>query len=177
MLVKPVSENLHADDCRQVVPDMSTRKDSLVPDSPQVPYQDEGMPLYLKEWRQHRGLTQQQLADRIGTAKSYVSKWETKERALRDINRIKKICEVLDIGQDDLSKMPPKSGESLTRRSSADSDSVQTADLAGHTGDIEMLEKRADLHAAVEGLPDELLDTLANLIDRLKGIPRPPKRA
>jgi transcriptional regulator with XRE-family HTH domain len=31
---------------------------------------------YIKEWRRHRGLTQEQLAERIGITKSYVSKIE-----------------------------------------------------------------------------------------------------
>lgn len=32
--------------------------------------------LYLKEWREHRGLTQEQLADRIGISRVMVSKIE-----------------------------------------------------------------------------------------------------
>jgi transcriptional regulator with XRE-family HTH domain len=39
-----------------------------------------GMPKrghYIREWRKHRGLTQEQLAERIGITKSYVSKIES----------------------------------------------------------------------------------------------------
>jgi transcriptional regulator with XRE-family HTH domain len=32
---------------------------------------------FIKEWRKHRGLTQEQLAERIGITKSYVSKIES----------------------------------------------------------------------------------------------------
>lgn len=32
---------------------------------------------YLREWRKHFGLTQQQLADRMETSKSVISEWET----------------------------------------------------------------------------------------------------
>jgi transcriptional regulator with XRE-family HTH domain len=32
---------------------------------------------FLREWREHRGLTQEQLADRLGTSKGQVSKLET----------------------------------------------------------------------------------------------------
>lgn len=32
---------------------------------------------YIKEWRRHRGLTQEQLAERVGITKSYVSKIES----------------------------------------------------------------------------------------------------
>jgi transcriptional regulator with XRE-family HTH domain len=33
-------------------------------------------PHYIKEWRKHRGLTQEQLAERIGIARSYLTKIE-----------------------------------------------------------------------------------------------------
>ena len=36
--------------------------------------------LYLREWRQDRGLTQEQLADRIGTTKATISRIETRGR-------------------------------------------------------------------------------------------------
>jgi transcriptional regulator with XRE-family HTH domain len=35
---------------------------------------------YIREWRKHRGLTQAQLAERIGIAESYVSKIESGKR-------------------------------------------------------------------------------------------------
>lgn len=37
-------------------------------------------PHYIKEWRKFRGLTQEQLADRIGITKSYVTKIEKGSR-------------------------------------------------------------------------------------------------
>ena len=37
-------------------------------------------PHYIKEWRKHRGLTQDQFAERIGVTKSYVSKIESGKR-------------------------------------------------------------------------------------------------
>ena len=33
-------------------------------------------PHYIREWRKHRGLTQEQLAERIGIARSYLTKIE-----------------------------------------------------------------------------------------------------
>lgn len=33
-------------------------------------------PFYLRQWRDHRGLTQQQLADRVGISKPHVSELE-----------------------------------------------------------------------------------------------------
>lgn len=35
---------------------------------------------FIKEWRKHRGLTQEQLAERIGMDKSYLSKIESGKR-------------------------------------------------------------------------------------------------
>lgn len=37
---------------------------------------------YLKEWRELRGLTQQQLADRVETGKDQVSRWESGKRGM-----------------------------------------------------------------------------------------------
>lgn len=40
-------------------------------------------PSFLGAWRRHRGLTQQQLADRMGVSKAEVSRVETGERGYR----------------------------------------------------------------------------------------------
>lgn len=37
---------------------------------------------YLKEWREYRGLTQQQLADRLDTGKDQISRWESGKRGM-----------------------------------------------------------------------------------------------
>ena len=37
-------------------------------------------PHYIREWRKHRGLTQEQLAERIGIARSYLTKIERGSR-------------------------------------------------------------------------------------------------
>jgi transcriptional regulator with XRE-family HTH domain len=37
-------------------------------------------PHYVKEWRKHRGLSQEQLAERIGITKSYLSRIENSKR-------------------------------------------------------------------------------------------------
>jgi transcriptional regulator with XRE-family HTH domain len=38
--------------------------------------------LYLAEWRDHRGLSQEKLAERVGTTKASISRWENSERDL-----------------------------------------------------------------------------------------------
>lgn len=38
--------------------------------------------LFLKEWREHRDLTLERLAERVGTDKGTLSKWENAKRAI-----------------------------------------------------------------------------------------------
>lgn len=38
--------------------------------------------LYLQSWRESRGLTQQQLADRVDTGKDQISRWESGKRGM-----------------------------------------------------------------------------------------------
>jgi len=44
---------------------------------PQKPRQN-----YLRAWREGRGLTQEQLAERLGTSKGQISSWETGRRSM-----------------------------------------------------------------------------------------------
>src|SRR5215211_2775178 len=57
----------------------------------------------LREWRENRGLTQQELADRIGTARDTISKWETGDRGAQPANA-KKLAEVLSVEVRDLAE-------------------------------------------------------------------------
>jgi transcriptional regulator with XRE-family HTH domain len=52
--------------------------------------------LYLAEWRESLGLTQQQLGDRLATSDVTVSRWETGKRR-PDNNALAAICEALGI--------------------------------------------------------------------------------
>lgn len=54
--------------------------------------------LFLAEWREEKGLTQQQLADRLGTTDMTVSRWETGKRK-PDINAQAAIAQAM--GMDD----------------------------------------------------------------------------
>lgn len=38
--------------------------------------------IFLREWREHRGLTGEQLAERVGADKGTISKWENGRRAM-----------------------------------------------------------------------------------------------
>lgn len=62
-------------------------------------------PIFLAEWRLEKGLTQQQLADRLGTSDVTVSRWETKKRRPNDDAR-EAISEALGIEPEDLWRHP-----------------------------------------------------------------------
>jgi transcriptional regulator with XRE-family HTH domain len=73
---------------------------------------------YMAEWREHRGLTQQQLGDRLGVGKDTVSRWENDRRGI-SLNVLGAVAEALDV--------PPVS---LYRRPAPDSTSPEDL-LAG----------------------------------------------
>lgn len=60
--------------------------------------------LFIAEWREKRHLTQEQLAARVGTTKSSISRWETGERdiTLGALGAIAEAlsCEVTDLYRD-----------------------------------------------------------------------------
>lgn len=71
--------------------------------------------LYLAEWRESRGLTQQQLADRLETTDVTISRWETGKR-MPDMNAQEGIAEALGIEAVDLRRHPSQpSADALLR--------------------------------------------------------------
>lgn len=63
--------------------------------------------LYLAEWRESRGLTQEQLAGRLGTTDVTVSRWET-GRSLLNTAVMAAIAEALNIEPEDLYHDPAR---------------------------------------------------------------------
>ena len=63
--------------------------------------------LYLAEWRDLRGLSQEQLANRIGSTKSSISRWETGERDIT-LGALSAIAEALDCDALDLYRDPAR---------------------------------------------------------------------
>lgn len=61
--------------------------------------------LFLAEWRESKGLTQQQLGERLGTSDVTVSRWETRQRQPNDDARAA-IAEALGIEPVDLFRHP-----------------------------------------------------------------------
>jgi transcriptional regulator with XRE-family HTH domain len=61
--------------------------------------------LFLAEWRLAKGLTQEQLADRLGTSHVTVSRWETGKRQ-PNLNAQEAIAEAMGIEAVDLRRHP-----------------------------------------------------------------------
>jgi transcriptional regulator with XRE-family HTH domain len=60
---------------------------------------------YLQEWRLAKGLTQEQLADRVGTAKGVVSRHENDKRKLK-MDKLAQYAEALGIETEQLFRDP-----------------------------------------------------------------------
>jgi DNA-binding Xre family transcriptional regulator len=155
---------------------VSTAKDTLATDNGQPPDHDLGMAVYLDEWMTFKKARNADLARYLNCDRSLVGMWRKRKRALTNVNWINGICEFLEITQEQLAQKPPKSLTSVRVSKGFESDTVLSAKGAESTEVIEMVIKRTDLHAAIEELPDDLIDTAVNLINRLKGArgPKPP---
>lgn len=69
-------------------------------------------PFYLREWRKHRNLTQDQLAERIETSKGYISDLE---RGVRRYNQdlLEALAEALSCSPADLLIRDPSQGDAI----------------------------------------------------------------
>lgn len=67
---------------------------------------------FIKEWRIHRGLTQQQMADRVGIDKSYLSKIENGKKRY-DQPFLEAAAEVLNCEVADLIQRDPNDSEAI----------------------------------------------------------------
>lgn len=64
--------------------------------------------LFIAEWREKRdGMNQDQLANRVGTTKSSISRWETGERDIT-LGALAAIAEALDVEVEDLYRDPAR---------------------------------------------------------------------
>jgi len=67
---------------------------------------------YIKQWRKHRGLTQEQLAERVGIDKSYLSKIENGQRRY-DQPFLETVAEILQCAPADLIIRDPTDPEGI----------------------------------------------------------------
>lgn len=74
--------------------------------------------IYIREWREHRGLSQQQLADRVDADRSTVWRWEAGQRTL-DNEALTDIAWALNVDVPDLYRHPEQpSADALLRDAS-----------------------------------------------------------
>jgi transcriptional regulator with XRE-family HTH domain len=68
----------------------------------------------VSELRKAQGLTQQQLAVKLGVSLSTVRNWETGRQAVDTFVKIDKLCETLKVGPSDLyDSIDPMEGEAI----------------------------------------------------------------
>lgn len=71
--------------------------------------------LYIAQWREHRGMTQAQLATQLGSSDVTISRWETRQRQ-PNLSAQEAIAEALDIEVTDLRRPPDQpSADALLR--------------------------------------------------------------
>jgi transcriptional regulator with XRE-family HTH domain len=74
--------------------------------------------IYIREWREHRELTQQQLADRLDTDKGTISRYERGHRRLDGVV-LQDLAYALDVDVPDLYRHPAQpSADALLRDAS-----------------------------------------------------------
>jgi transcriptional regulator with XRE-family HTH domain len=92
---------------------------------------------FLKQWREHRGLTQEQLAARLDTHKGQISNWENGRRDLT-FNVQAALAEALEIEPQDLFRDPAQpSADELLRRASPEVRDQALRVIRALVGDIE----------------------------------------
>ena len=61
--------------------------------------------IFLREWREHRGLTGEKLAEKLDTGKDQISRWENSKRRINlDVQLV--LAEALNIEPEDLFRDP-----------------------------------------------------------------------
>lgn len=68
-----------------------------------------GLGKFISIRRNYMGLTQEELAEKIGVSKSAIAKWET-DGGLPDRDNLKKIADVMSVSVDDLHSVIENSG-------------------------------------------------------------------
>lgn len=83
---------------------------------------------FLAAWRKKRGLTQEQLAERVGTYKGQVSNWENGNRSL-SYDVMDALAEALDIEPADLFRDPARPSADELLRDAPDAVYEQALDM------------------------------------------------
>ena len=121
---------------------------------------------FLKDWREHRGLTQEQLGAAAGTGKMQISRLERSERRLT-LDWMLKLSETLGIEPGDLTHAPPDSSDEVRASRSAPTQDATRLSIAAP--DIQGAKDLA-VYASAQGGPTGMLVTP----EPIEWITRPP---
>lgn len=76
--------------------------------------------IFLADWREARGLSQERLGDRLGVSKMTVSRWERNVASI-NVNVMSALAEALDIEPNDLFRHPDTPSADALLRNQPDS--------------------------------------------------------
>lgn len=100
----------------------------------------------LKQLRRSKGLSQRELADRVGVDFSYISKIENDRMPPPAADTIERICEVLDVSPDELlamtGKVPSSIKEALGTSSAAQGFMRQASEMGLSEDEWKQLKKK-----------------------------------
>ena len=65
---------------------------------------------YIAKRRKYMGLTQEELAEKVGVSKSAIAKWET-DRGLPDRDNLKRLSVVINVPVEEMHRIIDKAGE------------------------------------------------------------------
>lgn len=65
---------------------------------------------YITKRRKYMGLTQEELAEKVGVSKSAIAKWET-DRGLPDRDNLKRLSVVINVPVEEMHRIIDKAGE------------------------------------------------------------------
>ena len=84
--------------------------------------------LFIREWREHKQLTQQQVADRVGTSKGQVSRWESSKRGI-SVDVQAAVSYALGVEPADLFRHPDTPSADALLRGASDHERAQAVAL------------------------------------------------
>jgi transcriptional regulator with XRE-family HTH domain len=131
-------------------------------------WQHRGMRHFVKEWREIRGLTQEQVAERLGLAhKASINKIEAKPEKDLPRGRVERLASIFGIKPDDLFSSPKNLG---TSSHSADTNDVAGSGQPGFGGPENMVNQLSQWIEEAADLSPELIPAARKLLRTLKAV-------
>ena len=86
---------------------------------------------YIAKRRKYMGLTQDELAEKVGVSKSAIAKWET-DRGLPDRDNLKRLSVVVNVPVEEMNRLIDKAGEDEDINVNITSDVVAVLESYGY---------------------------------------------